>query len=679
MKKLLYVLAALVLLVIIGVGVFIATFDVNQYNDKIVALVEEKTGRDFEITGELGIKVFPNPAVVVKGMRFGNADWGKAKDMVTVRRFEARVALLPLIRGAIQINRFVLIRPRVFLETNEAGVGNWVLKPTAGAQPAAEAEKPAGALPALAVRQIIVKEALISYRKAGESKPQEFALDELTASTRSIDTPLQITLRAAFNDLPVTVSGQVAPLETVAANKPYDFDLNLSAAGVNGTLRGGIARPQTLEGIKVDVDLSAASLEGLEKLAGKDLPDVKPLALSASLSDIEGGYAVSGLQLSLGQTRMSGSGSLELAGKVPAVTASLKAPLIDLTEILPPPEKDAPKQERLFSKEPLALDALKNVNAKLDLQAAVIKTHQQDISDLKTTIAIKGGKLSVDPLQATVAGGKLNGSVTLDGSGKRARLDQQIRIAGLMPGQLRALAEKKRFDGGRLDLNLNVHGQGASMSDIMGSADGKLLAKMGPGQISNKDSGTGAGAGSGLLKTLQMLNPLSKQDSSTKIECAVVNFKIADGIAKNDSGIALQTDKLNILGGGAVNLKTEELDIGVKPKAREGIGINVAGLASLVRIRGTLTDPKAGADAKEAALAGARIGAAVATGGLSLLAEGVAGSASPDEDVCAVALGKKAATQASAKESTTAGTEKKGTVEDAADKVKGVFKGLFGD
>jgi len=81
------------------------------------------------------------------------------------------------------------------------------------------------------------------------------------------------------------------------------------------------------------------------------------------------------------------------------------------------------------------------------------------------------------------------------------------------------------------------------------------------------------------------------------------------------------------------------LDIGVNPKPREGIGLNLAGFADFVRVGGTLSEPTPTTDATGLATAGAKIGAAVVTGGLSLVAEGLLDRSAGDVDVCAIASG----------------------------------------
>jgi hypothetical protein len=185
------------------------------------------------------------------------------------------------------------------------------------------------------------------------------------------------------------------------------------------------------------------------------------------------------------------------------------------------------------------------------------------------------------------------------------------------------------------------------------------------------------------MSLFNYLNPLSAADPTTYLECVAIRFPIVGGVARNRTGIGVLTRKLSVLGGGTVNLQTEGIDIGVKPKPREGIGINLSSLVDFVRLGGTLTRPRVLTDAKGAATAGLKVGAAFATAGLSILAEGLFDRTTANADVCATARGKKTLEaqrtekEPSLTESRTSTT--KAAIEDAGAKVKGLFKGLFGN
>jgi hypothetical protein len=103
------------------------------------------------------------------------------------------------------------------------------------------------------------------------------------------------------------------------------------------------------------------------------------------------------------------------------------------------------------------------------------------------------------------------------------------------------------------------------------------------------------------------------------LQCAVLQFDIADGIATSKHGLALQTDKLNVLGGGAIKLETEEIELRFKTVKRTGVGLSLLGVADrFVIVDGTLKHPRASIDKGDLLIDGA---AAWATGGLSLVAD----------------------------------------------------------
>ena len=219
------------------------------------------------------------------------------------------------------------------------------------------------------------------------------------------------------------------------------------------------------------------------------------------------------------------------------------------------------------------------------------------------------------------------------------------------------------------------------MAAIMAGLNGNLLMKMGPGIL--KSSSASAASSDVFVSTYQVLYPGAKGSKDTEIQCGVVRFDIKDGIATTDKGIAFATNKMNIIGSGIVDLKTEKLDIGINPQAREGVGISPAQLAELVRLGGTLAEPKAVPDTKAAFKTAAAAGTAMATGGLSLLAQGLFDKSTADADPCATALGKKpkaSATTATKEEAPKSTTGKAvDAVKDTGSAIGDKLKNLFGD
>jgi len=78
---------------------------------------------------------------------------------------------------------------------------------------------------------------------------------------------------------------------------------------------------------------------------------------------------------------------------------------------------------------------------------------------------------------------------------------------------------------------------------------------------------------------------------------------------------------MDVASGGSINLRNEKLDLGFSTRSRKGIGISAGkAITPYFKIGGTLANPRLALDPKGVALSG---GAAVATAGLSILAEGL--------------------------------------------------------
>ncbi len=675
MTKVFKIVAGLMVVVVIAVVAIISTTDINQYKGQVIQLVEDATGRQLQIDGDMGFALSLVPTVVVEDVKFSNASWGSKPEMVSLKKFEIEVALLPLITGDIQVNRIILIDPDILLETNKKGTGNWVFasKDKNKQEKTTESETQ---VPNVVVNEVHIKNATVNYIDGVTGQTTKLVIDQITAESDSVNDPLSLIMKVAYNDIPVSVSGHLGSLKQLTENDEYPVDLTIEVSDATLALNGKINKPRDVKGINVAVQFDVKTLADLSRLAGSELPDFGPISLSGTLIDGVGSYAIKSLALNAGKSDLSGELTANIASKRPSISAKLNSNLIDLAEFVGDEDasQQAEKKDRVFSSDPLPLDALRAVNANVSINAKQIKTTSMVLADTDVSVLLKDGNLTIKPLSSLMAGGKLAGSVALTTSGKSGTLTTNITIAGLEPNQLTDLNGK--LTGAKTDATINISGSGESVSQIMASSNGKFLVKVGNGVIT--DSITGALGADVLTKLVSMLNPFATSNDETQLQCAVVNFDIKNGIATTDKGIAISTNQMNIIGSGTVNLKTEGLDIGIKPEAKEGVGINAGKLASVVRVGGTLAQPKPTADMVGAVSTGLSVGTAVATGGLSLLAEGLFDRATADADPCTTALGQKpAATQTAKEPEKSTSTKAIDSVKDAGGALSDTLKGFF--
>lgn len=122
-KTIKYSLGLLVLVmgILLAVPFFI---DVNDYKPQITKAVEDATGRALQI-GEIKASLFPWVGVRLDNVRLANRAGFSDRDFLKVASLNIQLDLLPLFSKQIEVKRFTLDAPELFLERNTEGEGNW--------------------------------------------------------------------------------------------------------------------------------------------------------------------------------------------------------------------------------------------------------------------------------------------------------------------------------------------------------------------------------------------------------------------------------------------------------------------------------------------------------------------------------------------------------------------------
>ena len=122
---------------------------------------------------------------------------------------------------------------------------------------------------------------------------------------------------------------------------------------------------------------------------------------------------------------------------------------------------------------------------------------------------------------------------------------------------------------------------------------------------------------------------------TTEIECVVALGEMENGVMRIEPMI-LRNERMDIIGKGRIDFATEELDLSWSVQARKGLGLSLGALTDqAVKLGGTLAAPKLEVTPLDTAL---KVGVASATGGLSLLVEGISSRLAGMKDRCKKSL-----------------------------------------
>jgi uncharacterized protein involved in outer membrane biogenesis len=567
--------------------------------------------------------------------------------MVKAKRVDGAVALLPLLHRKIEITRLAVTDFDLLLEKDAKGVGNWVVKPPApgaGSQPAAG--KPDFEFD---IAELVVDRGSLAWRNGASKEAVRLTVRHLKLKERTLGTDRDVELDASFRDQPFAVKGRIGRiLDLIAKTADWPIDVVATTDGASVTAKGGIDWSAALPALDLALKAELKHGAGVAKLAGTPLDVPMPATLAAKLASSRGEQVADPLKLTLGKSTIEGRASLRTDGARPFLSAKLTSPEIDLAQANG--TKRERRSGRVFSDAPFPLDALHKFDGSAELAVGrLVLPNKLPLETLKARAALKAGRLELQPVTATVGGGPVSGRLVLDASRPKApTLALAVDGKGISMERIAAATGNAgTVTGGPTDVAIHLDGPGESAARFVGGANGEVRIVMGPARASGAALDAGGGAISSIL---DKANPLRRTDPYTDLRCAVVRLPVRDGIATAQRTIAYETAKVNMVMAGTINLRTEGLDLAIRPTVKEGIGIGAGALAELVRVTGTLADPSIGIDTLGSARAALSVGGAILTGGLSLLGEAAYSKVSADQHPCQTALAGGTAAKAPAPE-----------------------------
>ena len=233
---------AFVVIVVIALVAFVATFDANNYKPQIIEQVEAATGRDFKIDGEINLSIFPWVGLKVEDVSLGNEKGFKAAQFAVIKQLDVKVNVLPLLKKKVEINIIRLHGLNVSLEVAKDQTNNWssLAQAKTSADDAATedkttetavetvAEEPAAGLPleSLQVEGFEFVDALIRYEDSNSSTVATVSELNLTTSAIQFDQPVDVMFGARIESNQPAIDTRLKLVTQLSFNKDLnEFDL----------------------------------------------------------------------------------------------------------------------------------------------------------------------------------------------------------------------------------------------------------------------------------------------------------------------------------------------------------------------------------------------------------------------------------------------------------------------
>jgi AsmA protein len=356
MKRLLKIVAVVVVLLLVAAVALPFLIDANAFRPELEAKLTQALGRKVDL-GDLKLSVLSG-GVSATHLSIADDPAFSKTPFVRAQSLNVNVDLAPLILSRkLNVTGVVIDQPEIDLWQTPQGQWNFSsiggAPPNAAAAPSAKpsAASPAGNVSNLTVKLIKITGGIFSLGKTGgKSKPER--LDHVDVELRdfSANAAFPFSFSAAFaGGGSVKLSGQAGPLDSAdAAATPFDAKLSISHLDL---LASGFVDPATgLAGL-ASVEGSATSngntlavkgkltAEGL-KLARGGTAAKPPVEVDIAVSHdmkTQGGKLEQG-DIHIGKAAASLTGTYALEGEATAVHLKLAGPAMiinDLAAMLP--------------------------------------------------------------------------------------------------------------------------------------------------------------------------------------------------------------------------------------------------------------------------------------------------------------------------------------------------------
>jgi len=364
-------------------------------------------------------------------------------------------------------------------------------------------------------------------------------------------------------------------------------------------------------------------------------------SFSGSFWQTDFGFNLEDFEIKFGHSDLTGTLNVEPDDAITYVSGNIYSDRLDFNELTNKNQSNKPST-KIFSTDHLPLEFISNINSDIEFKIEEFGTKPYLLENLHGKLVIRDGKLTAKSTKGKFQDGhfvadlkiikkkvKDKPKINLDLHASKVNLSKFLHKAHLV----------KHFNGGITNVELNVNGKGSSIKSIVSNLNGEVWFSMGKATVLNhtfSDSVSGT-----LFSFVNFLNPVMQKQKNTDIQCAAMHFKLKNGRAYAHHGVAIETNQFDVLGNGEIDFESEVIDFEINTQPKKNFSLEIGSFDKFFRVGGTLSKPKLIANPKGILEEGASIIAAVASGGLSIVAEKLISEVEKDRAPCANVLGDK--------------------------------------
>jgi AsmA protein len=604
----LIICTSLVVLVIAVLLIAPAFIDIRDYKPQLEKKVADATGRPFSVGDDLNLSLFPWAGISFSDLRLGNKPGFSEKELVTVKSFEIRVKLLPLISKDIQVKRFILNEPNITLVKNKNGQVNWAQPDDAKEKSATEkttkesnSEAVESGLPIkdLTVGEFSIKNGSIIWIDHTANTRKEITAVNLKLKDVSLERPVALSFSALLDNQPLSIDGTVGPVgkDFKQATIPLDLDIKALKQLIL-QLNGNVKNPGSKPGIDMAVEIKEfspreliAALDQKFPVATSDPKALDRVALKANLKGNASKVAVTNGILNLDESTLKFSLNASDFSR-PNLAFDLKLDRIDIDRYLPPKSEQQATPEKPAAKKQTDYAPLRKLILDGQIQIGQLVANKAKIEELIIHVIAKSGIINLNPLKLNMYQGNVAGIGKLNVQQDTPRMNVNLDVENIQAGPLLKDVLEKDVLEGKTNAQVSLSMSGDNAAVIKKTLNGSGQVQFTDGAIIGIDL-------AGMIRNVKAAFGLEQKPAQRpRTDFAELNapFSIKQGLVHTPQ-TSLKSPLIRVIAAGDANLVNETLDFRVEPKVvatikGQGDAEQRSGLMVPVLVSGTFSDPQ---------------------------------------------------------------------------------------
>ncbi len=588
-QKSLLVLAAIIILVLVGVSIFLLTLDPNRYRGYIVDRLSQTLGRPVE-AADVNLEWVPL-SLTLNEIRVAESADFEGEYILSAQAIGIQVTLLSLLTGDPVVSEFQVERPTIYLRENSSGQWNITrLGQTTGSGNETEQEETSGGAPIeTPVRNWVLNEGTVVVERSGH-QPIRLEGINLTFSDISTQQRFPFQIRAAFQgDTRLAAKGLIGPLNLDSfAETPFSAEGQLEAnlESLRATLQDWVPQITPLSGrMTFDWNLSRTNETPLRVSGKVHLEDasLQPQGFTRPFTIQEADLEFDPNQAELKNLKIAiGEGTIEGYAKVndfeaPRVEFELGGDYLDvsaLESLIDFAQKPSRREQQGEGQADQGGNWFTRMTGNGQLKFNRVQHGTLILEPFEATVRIANSQLLCEPISFGLHGGTGGGRLQIDLSHSEPSVSFSVQLEQVNANQLLSAntGSKDRLFG-NLQVSLQLETTGAERNRIFETARGQGTLRLTEGLLGLLNLGRE-------VATINSLVGLPFTEKDTILEELSSTFQIADGWVRTKD-LIIRTPELTLSAVGGISLDGEldfEATAAFTPEASQKLSGPAAGL-----------------------------------------------------------------------------------------------------